>query len=46
MDIYVIADDPCLEQYEFSLYREKGNLSTQNFYVSDVDVRITVELCR
>ena len=24
MDVYVIADDPCLEQYEFSLYKEKG----------------------
>jgi hypothetical protein len=24
MDVYVITDDPCLEQYEFSLYKEKG----------------------
>lgn len=22
--LYVIADDPCLEQYEFCLYKEKG----------------------
>ena len=28
MDILIYADDPCLEQYEFSLYKEKGKLKS------------------
>ena len=46
MDVYILSDDPCLEQYEQSLYKDKGKWrSKEEFRAAHVERGWCVSLC-